>query len=172
VLGARLLLVPASVGSNGRLSGVRTVEHVRPTRVELLWRQRVARLAVGNPIVSERRVASVRQRLAAVTASSGGLLVRLGVRRAPEPAPELVIASIDPARYLKHGLPHLLPFLHGDNSLYLAVLDERGRLVLEWALNGDTNPNHGSLYVRPRLERCSPIVAIGWPSQLPPCPTK
>ena len=126
---------------------------------------------VGNPIVSERRVASVRQRLAAVTASSGGLLVRLVVRRAPEPAPELVIASTHPAGYLKHGLPHLLPLLHGDNSLYLAVLDSRGRLVLEWALSGDTNPTHGSLYVRPGLERCSPIVAIGWPSQLPPCPT-
>ena len=170
VLGLCVLFVPASVGSGGGVSPTRTIGRARPTQVELLWRQRVHQLAVGNPIVSERRVLRVHERLAAATTSSGGLLVRLLVRRAPEPAPELVIASTRPARYLKHGLPHLLPLLRGDNSLYLAVLDGRGGLVLEWALNGDTNPNHGSLYVRPGLERCSPIVAIGWPSRLPPCP--
>jgi hypothetical protein len=172
VLGVCLLFVPASGGSNGRVAPVRIAGPVRPSKVELLWRQRVARLAVGNPIVSERRVVSVRRRLAATTITSGGLLVRLVVRRAPEPAPELVIASTDPARYLKHGLPRLLPLLRSDNNLYLAVVDRRARLVLEWALSGDTNPNQGLLYVRPGLERCSPIVAIGWPSGLPPCPKK
>jgi hypothetical protein len=169
VLGLCLLFVPASGGSSGRVASVRA-ERVPPTKLELLWRQRVARLAIGNPIVSERRALHVRRELAKATNNSGALLVRLVVRRAPEPAPELVIASARPARYLKHGLPRLLPLLRGDNSLYLAVFDARGRLVLEWALNGDTNPNHGSLYVRPGLERCSPIVAIGWPSRLPPCP--
>jgi hypothetical protein len=166
-----LLFVPASGGSNGRVAAMRILGPVRPSKVELLWRQRVARLAVGNPIVG-RRVASVRRRLAAAAISSGGLVVRLVVRRAPEPAPELVIASDRSARYLKHGLRRLLPLLQGDNSLYLAVVDARGRLALEWALNGDTNPTHGSLYVRPGLERCSPIAAIGWPSRLPPCPSK
>jgi hypothetical protein len=143
---------------------------VRPTKIELLWRRRVARLAVGNPVVSERKARAVRRELAAATAVSGDLLVRLVVRRAPEPAPDLVVAAGSPARYLRHGLPRLLPLLRGSNSVYLAVFDSRGRLALEWALNGDTNPTHGSLFVRPGLERCSPIVAIGWPSQLPPCP--
>jgi hypothetical protein len=137
-----------------------------------MWRQRVARLAIGNPLVSERRALHVRRDLAKATDNSGALLVRLTVRRAPEPAPELVIASAHPGRYLKHALPRLLPLLRGDNSLCLAVLDGRGRLALEWALNGDTNPSHGSLYVRPGLERCSPIVAMGWPARLPRCPTK
>jgi hypothetical protein len=170
VLGICLLFVPASGGSTDRVAPVRIAGPVRPTKVELLWRQRVANLAIGNPIVPKRKVLSVRRRLAIATNTSGGQVVRLVVRRAPEAAPELVIASSHPARYLKHGLPRLLPLLRGDNSLYLAVLDGRGRLALEWALNGDTNPNHGSLYVRPGLERCSPIVAIGWPSRLPPCP--
>jgi hypothetical protein len=164
-----LLFVAASSGSNGRVAPVRA-ERVPPKQVELRWRQRVARLAIGNPLVSEQRALHVRRELAKTANNSGALLVRLAVRRAPEPSPELVIASASPARYLKHGLPRLLRLLRGDNSVYLAVLDGRGALALEWALNGDTNPNHGSLYVRPGLERCSPIVAVGWPSRLPPCP--
>ena len=118
VFGVCLLLVPASGGSNGRVARVRIAGPDRPTKVELLWRRRVAKLAVGNSIVSERRVVSVRHRLAVATTTSGGVLVSLIVWRAPEPAPELVIASTHPARYLKRGLPRLLPLLRGDNSLY------------------------------------------------------
>jgi hypothetical protein len=171
VAGVCLLLVPASGGSSRNESSLQFAVPVRqPTQVELLWRARVARLTVGNPVVSERRALRVRRRLAATTAASSGLVVRLAVRRAPEPAAELVVAAARPARYLRHDLPRLLPLLRGENSVYLAVIDGRGRLAFEWALNGDTNPGHGSLYVRPGLERCSPVVAIGWPSRLPPCP--
>jgi hypothetical protein len=40
--------------------------------------------------------------------------------------------------------------------------------VLEWSLAG----NGGSVYVKPGLESCSPVVALGWPWNLPPCPSK
>jgi hypothetical protein len=155
----------------GATAHKRSSATIRPTATELLWRKRVARVAIGNPIVPARRVATLRRRLVTATvATTGGSLVRLRVRRAPEPAPELVIAADRPARFLKHALPRLLPLLRNDDSVYLAIVDRRSRLVLEWALNGGSNPNRGSLYVRPGLEHCSPIVAVGWPSRLARCP--
>jgi hypothetical protein len=173
-IGAALLLACMVVfvtACSGRgIARTHVSQAAHPSSTELLWRRRVAQLAVGNPLVPVRRLAPVRRKLAAATIASGGRVVRLAVRRGPTPAPELVIAAAHPARYLKHRLQRLLLLLRDDHNLYLAVIDEQGRPALEWSLSGDTNPNHGSLYVRPGLERCSPIVALGWPSQLPPCP--
>jgi len=96
--------------------------------------------------------------------AGGGRIVRLPF---VWPAPDLVVATTEPARYLKHGLTRVTRILSPSNDLYLAVVGRQGKLVLEWTHAA----NSGSLYVRPGLEQCSPVVAFGWPRNLPTCPS-
>ena len=132
----------------------------------------MAFMAAGNPLVAPRRLAKVHEQLANAIRASGGEIVRLAVRRAMEPAPEIVIATGNPARYLRHRLLGVLRLMRADHNVYLAVVDQSGRIALEWAVNGDKTPNSGSLYVRPALEACSPISASGNIAQPPRCPAR
>jgi hypothetical protein len=139
---------------------------------EMRWRKQVSYMTSGNPRVPLRAAAATRRRLLATIEASGGKAVRLDVRRAMQPAPEVVIATNDAAAYLKYELKPILRIMRRDRNVYLAIVDGSGTRVLEWAINGDKTPNSGSLYVKPGLERCSPIVALGWPMHLPPCPAR
>lgn len=138
---------------------------------ELRWRTRVAFMAAGNPLVQPSALKPLSRRLRGTVAATGAKPVRLIVRRAMEPAPELVVTAADPAHYLKHGVTPLLRLIRNDRNVYLEVVDGNGSRMLEWAVNGDKTPNSGSLYVRHGLEACSPIKALGWPSRLPACPS-
>jgi len=120
-----------------------------------------------HPAVPERVLAPTRTRLDGAVTSGGAKVVRLSFQWINGPAPDLLIATADPAKYLKHGLPRVVSALRRAPALYTAVVDRTGRLVLEWSHAG----NEGSVYVKHGLERCSPVVAIGWPSNLPPCPS-
>jgi hypothetical protein len=96
---------------------------------------------------------------------------------APALAPALELAVSRPAYFLRHQLKPILPHLTGKGSApayYLRIVDARARNVLEWRGSPARGkfPNEGSLYVRPGLESCSPIVALGWPMNLPPCPVE
>jgi len=153
-----------------RLSGLDPRASV--SAIEENWRNQVSYMAAGNPRASPRAAATTRRRLLAAIEASGGKAVRVDVRRAMEPAPEVVIATSHPAAYLKHELKAILRITRPDRNVYLAVVDGTGTRVLEWAINGDKTPSSGSLYVRPGLERCSPIAALGWPMHLPPCPAR
>lgn len=106
---------------------------------------------------------SLRQEVTA----GGGTLVRLSFKGSDRRAPRIVIAAADPARYLRHGLPRVVRALRRDREVSLEVVDGDGRRVLEWS-HGE---NGGSLFVRHGLERCSPVAAFGWPTNLPPCPS-
>jgi hypothetical protein len=138
---------------------------------ELRWRTRVSFMAAGNPLVQPSALKRSSRALRRTVAAAGAKPVRLIIRRAMEPAPELVVTAAAPAHYLKHGLAPLLRRMRNDRNIYLEVVDGNGRRILEWAVNGDKTPNSGSLFVRHGLEACSPIQALGWPSRLPACPS-
>jgi hypothetical protein len=152
-------LVVAGCGSHRlHLAAIRAA--ARPTPTERSWLGLVGRANLkGRPR---------RGRLEREVAAGGGTVVRLSFAGTDGRAPDLVIASADPARYLRHGLGRVVRLLRHDQRLYVEVLDGRGRRVLEWTYGG----SGGSLFVRPGLERCSPVVAVGWPSNLAPCPSR
>ena len=158
----------AGCGGERGLNPARLRTAVRASSTELSWRSRVVRLNPEHPAVPERVPAPMRARLERAVTSAGATVVRLSFEWINGPAPDLVIATTDPAHYLKHGLPQVLRALRRAPTLYTAVVDHTGARVLEWSHAG----NEGSVYVKYGLERCSPVVAIGWPSNLPPCPSK
>jgi hypothetical protein len=90
---------------------------------------------------------------------SGGKVVRLEAHRPYGLAVALSLSAKDPARFLKEKLRPLMekldvhrPRLEG---LYLAVVDGRRRLALEWG-SWTRNPA-GGYWVRRDLANCSPI---------------
>jgi hypothetical protein len=158
----------AGCGGGGGLDLARLRTAVRASATELSWRSRVVRLNPEHPAVSERVLAPMRARLERAVTAGGAKVVRLSFEWINGPAPNLVIATTEPAKYLKHGLPQVVRALRRAQALYIAVVDHTGARVLEWSHAG----NEGSVYVQQSLERCSPVVAIGWPSNLTPCPSK
>jgi hypothetical protein len=142
-------------------------KEAQPTTTERSWRRELLRLNPEHPPVPTRLLAPLRARLDRAITAGGGDIVRLKVDWVDGPAPDLVIATNDPARYLKHGMPRITHVLRTVQTLYVAVVDSRGAPVLEWSHAG----NSGTVFVKHGLERCSPVVAIGWPSNLPTCPS-
>jgi hypothetical protein len=158
----------AGCGGGHGLDLARLRTAVRASATELSWRSRVVRLNPEHPAVPKRVLAPMRARLERAITSGGAKVVRLSFQWINGPAPDLVIATAHPANYLKNGLPRVVRALRGAPALYTAVVDRTGTRVLEWSQAG----NEGSVFVKHGLERCSPVVAIGWPSNLPPCPSK
>jgi hypothetical protein len=124
-----------------------------------------------KPLSVKRRAAIVKA-VRAAAQSSGARIVRLEVHRPYGVALALSLASDDPAAFLKNRLRPLLrrldvyrPRLEG---LYLAVLDEEGRLALEWG--SWTRNRAGSYWVRHDLTNCSPIRQTEPPGSEPPPP--
>jgi hypothetical protein len=106
---------------------------------------------------------------------SGGAVVRLEVHQPYGVAIALSVAAKDPADFLKTRLRPLLRSLDTYRrrleGVYVAVLDEELRLVLEWG-SWTRNPA-GSYWVRNDLTNCSPIRQSAPPGEEPPppCPT-
>jgi hypothetical protein len=156
------LLAGGCGGHRLDLAAIRAV--AGPTPTEQSWLRSVGR---AEPRQRRPRAAAVRRRLEQAVVAGGGAVIRLSFRGADGHAPDLVIAAADPARYLRHGLRRVVRLLRHDPGLYVEVVDDHGRRVLEWTLDGPG----GSLFVRRGLERCSPVVALGWPPNLAPCPS-
>lgn len=135
---------------------------------ERLWRAWVSSHGFGIRVGPRYNVTSLRHRVEAAVAASGANLVRLKVweGNAKYPPVELVVATDQPAVYLRHRLSAVLaPFDHG--YLYLQVANDRGAKILEWTLRSRT----GSLYVKPALDSCSPIMHTEF-MKPPACPVK
>jgi hypothetical protein len=151
---------PAVVGG----SDGRTVFSARP---------RVKGNPDPRPLSAERREAIVRGIRSAVR-KSGADLVSLEVHRPHGLAIALSLATDDPARFLQQKLRALLTALDTYRpqieGIYLALLEDRRRIVLEWG-SWTRNPA-GVYWVRRDLANCSPIRQSEPPGTKPPprCP--
>jgi hypothetical protein len=136
-------------------------------------RPKVAGEPDPRPLSDEREAAVVRGIRNAATKSSG-TVVTLEVHRPYGLAVALSLATEDPATFLKKQLRPLLvrldQFRPRVEGIYLAVLDGRRELVLEWG-SWTRNPA-GSYWVRLDLADCSPIRQSEPPGTEPPprCP--
>ena len=87
-----------------------------------------------------------------------------------------MLAVLDPAAFLKYRLRGFLAQLHSINGLYgddyVGVVDTDGRFVWENGRAHLPGTFVGSLWIRPDLDSCSPVVHSQpvTASQLPPCP--
>jgi hypothetical protein len=128
-----------------------------------------------KPLPAAREQAILKGIRSAVT-RSGAELVALEAHRPYGLAIALSLATDDPARFLAEELRPLLTSLGAHRrqteGIYLGVLDERRRIVLEWG-SWTRNPA-GTFWVRRDLEDCSPIRQSGPPGTEPPppCPAK
>lgn len=124
--------------------------------------------------LSRTDVAAITRRLRAAVTRSGADIVRIEIHRPYGAAVVLSIAAEDPARFLKNRLRGVMNsvFAHRRRleGIYLAVLDERRRVVMEWG-SWTRNPA-GSYWVRRDLANCSPIRQSEpkGTAQPPPCP--
>jgi hypothetical protein len=124
----------------------------------------------------DRRAESIRRAVQKPGVQVVSLRIYSTPALAPSLAPALVLAVARPAYFLRHQLKPVLPHLATSgnvNAYYLRIVDGQAKPVLEWtgsSLRGATN-SEGSLSVRPGLEGCSPIEALGW-MRIPPCPSK
>jgi hypothetical protein len=124
--------------------------------------------------LSRRQVSAIVKAIRAAAKQSGGEVARLEVHRPYGAAVVLVVASREPASFLRTKLRGLMASLDRQRSrlegLYLAVLDETRRLALEWG-SWTRNPA-GNYWVRHDLAECSPIEQAAPPGseEPPPCP--
>jgi hypothetical protein len=109
--------------------------------------------------LSREQEAAVVEAIRGAVRRSGADLVRLEVHRPYGVAVAVSLAADDPAGFLKAKLRPLMQRLDGQRAklegVYLAVLDERRRVALEWG-SWTRNPA-GSYWVRRDLANCSPI---------------
>jgi hypothetical protein len=109
--------------------------------------------------LSRRQQAALVKTIRDAVRRSGGNVVRLEVHRPYGVAIALSIAAENPASFLKNKLRHVMDsmFVHRRRleGIYLAVLDDRRRLAMEWG-SWTRNPA-GSYWVRRDLANCSPI---------------
>jgi hypothetical protein len=124
--------------------------------------------------LARRQEAAILKAIRRAATRSGGEVVRLEVHRPYGVAVALSLAADEPANFLKKELRPLLGRLDDRRQqlegLYLAVLDERRLLALEW---GTWTRNPAGLYwVRRDLANCSPIRQSEPPGTDPPprCP--
>jgi hypothetical protein len=124
--------------------------------------------------LSRRQEQTLVKAIRAAATASGAEVVRLEVHRPYGVAVALSLETNEPADFLKTKLRRLLDGLDRHRprieGLYLGVLDDSGRLVLEWA-SWTRNPA-GSYWVRHDLTNCSPIEQSAPPGTEPPpdCP--
>jgi hypothetical protein len=120
------------------------------------------------------QVNTIVKSMRAAAKKSGGEVARVEVHRPYGVAIALVVASREPASFLKTKLRALMASLDRQRSrlegLYLAVLDESRRLALEWG-SWTRNPA-GNYWVRHDLAECSPIEQSAPPGteEPPECP--
>jgi hypothetical protein len=127
-----------------------------------------------RPLPAGREQAIVKGIRSAVR-RSGADLVSLEAHRPYGTAIALTVSTDDPARFLADEMQPLLDslgaFRRQVEGVYLAVLENRRELVLEWG-SWTRNPA-GTFWVRRDLADCSPIRQSGPPGTEPPprCPT-
>jgi hypothetical protein len=124
-----------------------------------------------RPLSPPQQEAAVR-RIRTAARRSGARIASLEVHRPYGPAVGLTLAPEQPARFLETELRPLLDAFNARRGrlegVYLAVLDEAGRIALEWG-SWTRNPA-GSYWVRRDLAECSPIEQSEPPGTEPPPP--
>jgi hypothetical protein len=136
-------------------------------------RPKVPRQPDPRPL-SRRQEATVVDRIRSAARKSGADVVRLEVHRPYGVAVALSVAADSPAKFLKNKLRPLIGTLgvHRQRleGIYVAVLDKRRGLTLEWGA-WTRNPA-GTYWVRRDLANCSPIEQSEPPGakKPPPCP--
>jgi hypothetical protein len=136
-------------------------------------RPKVPRQPDPRPL-SRRQETALVGRIRSAARKSGADVVRLEVHRPYGVAVALSVAAEDPAKFLKNKLRPLIGTLgvHRQRleGIYVAVLDKRRRLALEWGA-WTRNPA-GTYWVRRELANCSPIEQSEPPGakKPPPCP--
>ena len=148
IVGGLALSVSLASCGGGSLDLAAIKKAVRPTPIEKTWKQRAFAANPEHPPVPGSVLASASKPLLQAVAAGGGKVVRLSF---VWPAPDIIVATTNPAHYLKKGLTRVTRILGHSNNLYLAVVDRDGKRVLEWSHVA----NSGSLYVRHDLEGCS-----------------
>lgn len=132
----------------------------------------------GNPDprpLSADREQAILKAIRTAVKRSGADLVGLEAHRPYGVAIALSVSTDDPAGFLKEKLRPLITALDAHRprleGIYLAVLEDRRRVVLEWG-SWTRNPA-GTFWVRRDLANCSPIRQSEPPGTPPPpdCPT-
>jgi hypothetical protein len=124
--------------------------------------------------LTRRQETAVLKEIRRAATRAGGDVVRLDVHRPYGAAVAVALAVDDPAAFLNKQLRPLITRLDKSRrqleGLYLAVLDERRMLALEWG-TWTRNPA-GVYWVRHDLANCSPIRQSGpaGAEPPPPCP--
>jgi hypothetical protein len=163
-----LLLAGCSSESNAPHAFSLTGAHVRSQ-----WEGELPK--VGARIApAEGKVANLSRAAGRAQAHLIGL--RFYRTRSGKSAPAIVLAVGDPAAFLKYRLRGFLARLHSINGLYgddyVGVVDANGRFVWENGRAHLPGTFAGSLWIRPDLDSCSPVVHSQpvTSSQPPPCP--
>lgn len=152
------------------LPGLRRVETARVSGDERAWLNEVkhpstAPAALGGAgVLTHSQATALRRKVLTAVATSGATLIRLTIR----PAPDLVVATATPAAYLKHRLGTVLRVVRsGRDASFVEVVNRKGTKIFEFSYV----PGEGSLYVRPDLDRCSPVMHSELQGNSPPpCP--
>ena len=186
------ILAAAVLASAGLLAGCGTRNSPRtlttlhggilePTStLELNWFARLG-LTPNPPAATSVRADRLAESIRRAVRKPGVQIVSLRIYSTPtltpSLAPALLLTVARPAYFLRHQLKPVLPLLTARQgrlgAYYLRIVDGQKKRVLEWtgsSLRG-SKESQGSLYVRPGLEGCSPITALGW-DLVPPCPSK
>ena len=145
--------------------------------MEREWLRKLG-LTQSTPVATGARADKVSAPILKAAWVPGVQVVSLNVYSAPKPAsslaPALVLAVARPAYFLRHQLKPILTKLSGKRSgaNYVLVVDEKAKRVLESYGASFGSHSEGSLYVKPGLYSCSPIVTLSPPLNPPPCPSK
>lgn len=152
----------------------------RPSPMERHWFGRVG-LTLSAPaatgVRADRRTESIRRAAQKPGVQIVSLRVYSTPALTPSLSPALVLAVARPAYSLRHQFKTVLPLLAENRSAYyLRVVDGRAKRVLEFywspARGASIQAAEGSIYVRPALLGCSPIMIVGEQGRVPPCPSK
>jgi hypothetical protein len=163
-----LLLAGCSSGSQAPQAFFLTGAHVRSQ-----WE--------GELPKAGTRVTPAREEVASIAkAARRGHAHLIGLRfyraSSGRPAPAVVLEVTDPAAFLKYRLRGFLAQLHSINGRYgddyVGVVDAEGQFVWENGRAHLPGTFAGSLWIRPDLDSCSPVVHSQpvTASQPPPCP--
>lgn len=156
----------------GVLSGLRRVGTTPLSGDERAWLNKVKHPSTtsvafaggGKMRLTRSQATALRRKVLTAVAASGATLIRLTIR----PAPDLVVATSTPAAYLKHRLGNVLQVVRsGRDASFVEVVNRKAAKIFEFSYV----PGEGSLYVRPDLDQCSPVMHSelqGNPP--PPCP--
>jgi hypothetical protein len=103
---------------------------------------------------------SIRSAVSAAERGGGVRVLQLKAARAVS----ISLSVDDPAWFLKHRLGAIVEATRPYDAARIRIVDSGGAHVFDWSKWA----GGGSLAVRPDLEGCSPVAALGW-SAAPAC---